>query len=150
MSFLDQRLDFTEALPQWDMAYCLYVKSAGTKGWYVGDSEIAGQGVFADKVYSEGDVIELAMTYGGKDELGLKILDLTECARYCNHQTNANAKLEKDGNSFYIVASKEIQPDDEISVNYAHIASKIGPGARMLWQGKPVPTTTLQNYVELD
>lgn len=127
----------------------LYVKAANSRtGWYIGDSEIAGQGIFAARDYQPGDVLGLAMTDGDRDEFGTRIWNLTEMARYCNHQLNANSLLVRDGDCYNLVASKAIQTDEEIVANYAQVTKAIGPHARMLWDGKPVPVTTLGDYKE--
>ena len=65
--------------------------------WYIGSSDIAGQGIFAGKPYKEGDVIGVAMNSGDTDDFGAKIWNLTPLARYCNHQEKANTKTKKRG-----------------------------------------------------
>lgn len=116
--------------------------------WYVGSSEVAGQGVFAGKDYEPGDRIGIAMTDGDEDEFGAKIWNLTELARYCNHQNKNNVDIEKDGDRFHLVAIEPIEQDEELVSNYWQVARAKGPHSTMLWEGKPVPTSDLEDYVE--
>jgi uncharacterized protein len=118
--------------------------------WYIGKSDIAGQGVFAGKDYDPGDSIGLAMTDGDEDEFGAKIWNLTELARYCNHQNANNVEIRKneDGDRFQLVAIEPIGQDEEIVSNYWQVAKAKGPHSTMLWEGKPVPTSDLQDYTE--
>ena len=139
MGPLDQKLPAT-VLDQ-------YVKLA-SDDWYVGKSEVAGQGVFAGKDYEPGDRIGIAMTDGDEDEFGAKIWNLTELARYCNHQNNNNVDVVKDGDRFHLTAIKPIEQDDELVSNYWQVAKAKGPHSVMLWEGKPVPTSDLSDYVE--
>lgn len=127
----------------------LYFKAASVDaGWYIGDSDLAGRGIFASRDYEPGDKLGVAMTDGGQDELGVKIWNLTEMARYCNHQQKANAKLVKDNDMYYLVAMKPIKTDDEIFANYAQVTRAAGPHSRMLWDGKPIPTSDLSELKE--
>ena len=118
--------------------------------WYIGKSDIAGQGVFAGKDYDPGDSIGLAMTDGDEDEFGAKIWNLTELARYCNHQNANNVEIRKneDGDRFQLVAIEPIGQDEELVSNYWQVAKAKGPHSTMLWEGKPVPTSDLQDYTE--
>lgn len=116
--------------------------------WYVGKSEVAGQGVFAGKDYEPGDRIGIAMTDGDEDEFGAKIWNLTELARYCNHQNKNNVDIEKDDDRFHLVAIEPIEQDEELVSNYWQVARAKGPHSTMLWEGKPVPTSDLEDYVE--
>tara|TARA_R110002110_G_C13413003_1_gene713772 strand:- start:654 stop:1610 length:957 start_codon:yes stop_codon:yes gene_type:complete len=116
--------------------------------WYVGKSEVAGQGVFAGKDYELGDRIGLAMTDGGEDEFSAKIWNVTELARYCNHQNRNNVDIEKDGDRFHLVAIEPIGQDEELVSNYWQVARAKGPHSVMLYEGKQVPTSDLSDYVE--
>lgn len=116
--------------------------------WYVGKSEVAGQGVFAGKDYEPGDRIGIAMTDGDEDEFGAKIWNLTELARYCNHQNKNNVDIEKDDDRFHLVAIEPIEQDEELVSNYWQVARAKGPHSVMLYEGKQVPTSDLEDYVE--
>ena len=94
--------------------------------WYVGKSEVAGQGVFAGKDYEPGDRIGIAMTDGDEDEFSAKIWNLTELARYCNHQNKNNVDIEKDGDRFHLVAIEPIEQDEELVSNYWQVARAKG------------------------
>lgn len=137
-SALDQRLPVST------------VKLSSASDWYSGTSELAGKGVFAARDFPVDDVIGVAMHAGGKDDFGSKIWNLTELARYCNHQHNNNVVVRKADGSFLLVASKPIQQDDELVSNYVQVTRAIGPRAVMQWEGKDVPTSDLQDYTELE
>lgn len=125
----------------------LYCKAASADaGWYIGKSDLAGRGIFAARDYESGDKLGVAMVDGGQDELGVKIWNLTEMARYCNHQQKANAKLVKDAGVYYLVATQPIKTDDEIFADYAQTTRVAGPHSRMLWNGVPIPTTDLSDF----
>jgi hypothetical protein len=123
-------------------------KLASVVGWYLNTSDIEGQGLFANRDYKEGDVIELAMYPGGKDEYNNDIYNLTTAARYTNHQFNSNSKIVKEGDNYNLVASKPILEDDEITANYAEVTRTLGPKAVMHWQGEQVPSVDLHKYKE--
>lgn len=115
---------------------------------YFSKSEIQGLGLFASKHFKVGDVIEMAATPGGTDEWGNKIWSLTPAARYTSHQFDANATIELQDGNFNIVATKPIETDEEIVVNYSDITRKIGRDGVMHYQGTQVPSTDLKDYVE--
>lgn len=140
MGPLDQLLPAHPVLSQ-------HIKSA-SDDWYVGSSEVAGQGVFAGKDYEPGDRIGIAMTDGDEDEFSAKIWNLTELARYCNHQQNNNVDIVKDGDRFHLTAIKPIKQDDELVSNYWQVDRAKGPHSVMHWEGKPVPTSDFSDYVE--
>lgn len=149
MSWLNQRLPAEFLTEEHELIHNLFGKQANDDaGWYVGTSEIAGKGIFASKKYEPGDVIGLAAFPGDNDEYGAKIWNLTELARFCNHQIENNATLKKIESNMYLVAKKTIQDDDEIFSNYSQVTRAIGPYARMQWEGKDVPTSDLSDYVE--
>ncbi len=116
--------------------------------WYIGSSGIAGQGIFAGKPYKEGDVIGVAMNSGDTDDFGAKIWNLTPLARYCNHQEKSNTKTKKNDTSYDLVATKDIDQDEEITCSYVQVTRAIGPFSRMYWAGRPVPTNDLEDFVE--
>lgn len=152
MGPLEQRLP---ALPGTEDAHSamrmLFLKAASSgSGWYLGESDIQGQGIFAGKDYKAGDIIGVAATPGDEDEFGSKIWNLTELARYCNHQWKANADLRKKDGQFELVANRDIAEDAEITSNYSQVGRALGPRNRMHWQGKDVPSTDFRDYKELE
>ena len=151
MSWIHQRLPAEFLTEEQELINSLFGKTAADDtGWYKGTSEISGRGIFASKDYEPGDVIGLAAFPGDDDEYGAKIWNLTELARYCNHQNKQNADLEKQEGNMYLVANKSIKEDDEIVSNYAQVTRAIGPYSRMQWEGKDVPCTDLSDYTERD
>jgi hypothetical protein len=152
MGPLDQRLP---ALPGTEDEHSalrsLFLKAASSfSSWYLGQSDIQGQGIFAGKDFKVGDVIGVAATPGDEDEFGSKIWNLTELARYCNHQWKANTDLVKKDDQFELVASKDIAEDDEITSNYVQVGKAFGRRTTMHWQGKNVPSTDFTDYKELE
>lgn len=149
MSFLAQRLPaetdlIADALK---LAVDSLVKTA-SQDWYIAQSEIQGQGVFAGKDYKPGESIGLAMSKGDKDEFDSQLWNITTLARYCNHQQNANVEIRKDGDKFDLVATKPIAEDDELVSDYRQVTKAVGPRSRMQWDSKDVPSTDLEDYVE--
>ena len=129
----------------------LFLKSAENRtGWYIASSDIAGQGVFAARDFDTDEVIGLAMSSDGEDEYGAKIWNLTTLSRYCNHQWKPNTALKKRDDQFYLVATRPIGADDEIIANYAQVTRAVGPHSRMQWDGKDIPVSDLQDYLEKD
>lgn len=122
--------------------------AASSNGWYIAESDIKGKGIFADKDYKEGDNIGSGGTAGGEDEFGAKIWNLTELARYCNHQWKSNVDIKKDNDQIDLVAKREINKDEEIVADYAQVSRELGARSRMMWNGKDVPSTDFSDYVE--
>jgi hypothetical protein len=147
MSWLNQRLPAEFLTEEHEIIHNLFGKQADA-GWYLGTSEIQGKGIFASKKYEPGDTIGLAAFPGDEDEYGAKIWNLTELARYCNHQNENNANLKKIDGNMYLVAKKTINDDDEIFSSYSQVTRAIGPHSRMQWEGKDVPTSDLSDYIE--
>jgi hypothetical protein len=116
--------------------------------WYIGSSDIEGQGVFAGRDFDDGDIIGLAMTSGDEDEWGSKIWNLTTLARHCNHQSNNNVIIKRRNDQFDLVASKPIKQDDELVSNYYQVSRASGPHSRMMWDGKDVPAANFDDYIE--
>ena len=124
-------------------------KRATDDGWYIGDSDIQGQGVFAGQDFDEGEVIGVALTAGDDDDWDSKTWNLTLLARKCNHQTdNSNVEIRKKDDSFELVALKPISQDDELLSSYYQVSRAIGPHSRMLWEGKDVPSSDFEDYIE--
>jgi hypothetical protein len=123
-------------------------KQAAATGWYIGDSDIQGQGVFAGRDFDTGDVIGVALTSGGEDDYGSKIWNLTLLAQKCNHQTNNNVEIRKQADQFDLVASSPISQDDELVSSYYQVSRAIGPRSRMMWEGEDVPSSDLEGFVE--
>jgi len=132
-------------LDQW-----LPVEKQAGDAWYIGSSDIEGQGAFAGRDYEPGEVIGKAMTNGGKDEWDSKIWNLTLLARHCNHQNDGNVEVKKNGDEFDLVASKPIGQDDELVANYRQVTRAAGPHSRMMWDGENIPETDLSDFVQKD
>lgn len=147
MNSLMQRLSAESSNPILDQR--LPVEKRAEEGWYIGSSDIDGQGVFAGRDYEAGESIGLAMTPGDEDEWSAKIWNLTTLARYCNHQANNNVQIQKEDGKFELVASKPISQDDELVASYYQVSRALGPHTRMMWDGKDVPASdNFDDYVE--
>ena len=81
-------------------------------GVTVRESSIQGVGVFADKDYSEGDIIGRALISDRRTLIG----------RYTNHSSTPNCKKTQITNGIAFSATKNIVKDDEIAVDYADVA----------------------------
>ena len=116
---LDRRLLFKEA----DMLDAIINPS--DKGYYIADSDIHGEGVFASKDISKGDFIGIAIKVYSRDRID-KLFGIqegvdfqrTDLGKKINHQTACNAK-QVDDNDYVVFATKFIPKDSEITINYA-------------------------------
>lgn len=146
MNSLTQQLLFESVNPILDQR--LSAEKTAGEAWFVAPSDIEGQGVFAGKAYEPGDSIGKAMTDGGKDEFDAQIWNLTVLGRRCNHQTNHNVVVKKNGDHFNLVAFKPINQDDELVADYRQVTRAVGPHSRMQWDGKDIPVSDLSEYTE--
>ena len=119
----------------------LSTKTGDDSGWEIEDSDIHGKGIMATKPYAAGDVIGKAFDPAGKD------WELTELAKFCNHQKSQNADIKKNADGeFDLVAIKNIGAGDEITSNYVQVTEAVGPDSVMLQDGKPVPVVDTRDY----
>ncbi len=127
------------------------IKAASDEKWYLADSELHGTGIFAGKNYEAGEVVAVAATEGGNDEWGSKIWNLTTASRYCNHQSHTNVTIDQDGlGKFMLVTTKPVEEDKEFFANYRDITKKFGRRVRVLWDGVDIPTSDLEDFIELE
>lgn len=78
---------------------------------FVGESVINGKGYIADQFISGGDLIAPA-----------RIGDFrTDAGRYTNHALNPNAAMVICGSGVDLMALKDIEPGEEITVNYRDV-----------------------------
>lgn len=84
--------------------------------FYLGPSQIHGQGVFAKKTFQPGQKIEVGIDF---DPLFHLIPYVTKnFGAWLNHTKNPNSILEYHDYKWYLVASKTIPIDQEITMNY--------------------------------
>lgn len=83
----------------------------GELGVSIGDSNIQGSGLFAEKNFNAGDTIMPARLDGIR----------TQAGRYINHAIRPNAKFVFVDGDLMCVAIDEINPLDEITVNYRYV-----------------------------
>lgn len=82
--------------------------------YYLAPSKIHGLGVFANRKFKEGEVIDL----GIQNIFGLIPSPTPKFGSYINHQLNCNTVLKPCPHGYYVVASKEIRPHVEITIDY--------------------------------
>jgi len=81
------------------------------KGVYISDSAISGKGLFSNERFCIGDVICQA---GINDKRTL-------AGRYSNHAVFANAEIKILNGSAEMVAIRDIEKDEEVTVNYRDV-----------------------------
>lgn len=119
-----------------------------SQNWYLGQSEIAGTGVFAAEDLSKGDNLGLAILAEERDPYGLKFRNLTTLARYCNHSPGDEANVEiveRDG-KFDLRATRDIAADEELVADYEAVSNKVGIATEFVYNGELMPrqdSTTL-------
>jgi len=119
-------------------------KAEDEENWYVAASKKVGKGLFADKDFEAGEEVFHA---GDKDgnESGTDDWEMTEASMATNHGREPNVSVIKDGDNLSAVADKTIKADDEIFASYYQVTNAIGPGSRLVHNGKPVPTKTVDD-----
>jgi SET domain-containing protein len=84
------------------------------KKYYVGNSDIEGKGVFASQNLKKGEVIGLLHTI---NQL-YKDYSFEELGHNHNHSETPNCHNHMVGNKRYLVASRDIDEDEELTTNY--------------------------------
>lgn len=84
------------------------VKDMEIPGVAIRPSERDGFGIFATHSFQEGEVIAPGVIGG----------ELICFSRYCNHGAKPNAKPLREGQDLYIQASRDIDPGEEILMDY--------------------------------
>jgi len=73
-------------------------------------SPIHGNGIFATKPIRKGDFVNTHFKAG---------YDITDFGKHLNHSNNPNARsIKQDDESFKTYAERDIDPDDEITLDY--------------------------------
>ena len=95
----------------------LNVVQVKTDKYYIGKSNIQGQGVFASKNINKGDVVGLG---------SIDCLNKTFLGRYTNHSDTNNAMFYYLlNNDVVMVAEVDIKKNEEILINYKdHVLKK--------------------------
>jgi hypothetical protein len=106
--------ELTEGFDQTQL-YAVYASTADQIPYHgefkVGASSIHGLGVFVLRQTKPGDEI-------GPARLGSK---RTPIGRYTNHAHAPNAKMVRKGSDLYVVALSPIEPNEEVTVDYAQV-----------------------------
>lgn len=89
--------------------------TGGAPLWVIKKSQIHGEGVIANKSFNPGDLIDIAFIkiYNSGDFA--KDFRITQFGSHLNHSYSPNAETNE---SYQTVATKKIEPGDEISVDY--------------------------------
>ncbi len=113
------------------------------ENWYVAASKKVGKGLFAEKDFEVGEELFHAGEKDNNADLGTDDWEMTEASMATNHGREPNARLVKDGDNLAVVALKPINADDEVFVSYYQVTHAIGPGSRLVHNGKPVPVRSV-------
>ena len=87
----------------------------------VRDSEISGKGVFASVSFSRGASMGwmFRITDSRRDEIEWpRNLKLSDMCWKVNHQSEPNCRLITDGTEWVLQAKRDIQPDEELTIDY--------------------------------
>jgi hypothetical protein len=85
-----------------------------TQNFYLADSQIHGKGTWASRTLKPGDQIDVGIDYA----LGLLPYVTEYFGRYINHSWYPNSHLEYIDNKYYLVATKTIPKNTEITMDY--------------------------------
>jgi SET domain-containing protein len=83
------------------------------KNFEIKDSDIHGKGVFATKKISPGEFINIALFKGHNDDFST-----TTFGAHLNHSYEPNARTRFEGDYYRTYSTGEINPGDEITVDY--------------------------------
>ena len=83
------------------------------KNIYVGNSNIHGQGVFSTDDLKEGDIVGVShVTY---DRVWYQVFPI---GIFYNHSLEPNCMVTTDDNVNLVVANRDIEKDEELTVDY--------------------------------
>ena len=81
----------------------------------IGPSNIHGNGIFAKKKIKAGEYINIAVS---KIKKKLLQFDITNFGSHINHSYTPNAELRREPPYYNTYARSEIQPGEEVTVDY--------------------------------
>jgi len=103
---------------------------------FVNKSKIHGNGIFSKDKIREGSLVVPHMfeyKYDGNNLLKNKKYYLrSDVCRLINHQYPPSCVPEKHENIIYAVASRDIQPGEEVSIDYFDVINVLQPHAKSL------------------
>jgi len=80
------------------------------------DSEIHGKGLFANFIIEKGKNLGMTHVYDSEaDNQRIR----TPLGGFINHSEDPNCELIKIGKYYYLITSKDIMPDEEITLKYS-------------------------------
>jgi len=86
------------------------------KKYKIGPSDIDGNGIICTQPINNKENIDVAFTFNKEDN---SLVITPDFGKYINHKAEANANLYTENQSvYYVVANKDIHPNEEITVNY--------------------------------
>jgi len=124
------------------------MKIAEGGAWYVGQSDLQGQGVFAGRNYDKEEKVGPALHRDEDDVFGNPTWALTLLGRKCNHQTAANTRVALEGDTGWLVTTRPVTQDDEFVADYWQVSHELGPRSRLTWEGKEMPSADFDAYTE--
>lgn len=92
-------------------------KEASDVKYTIHTSDIHGSGVFASKDIVIGEIVDLILE-GIDNDTSNKYIR-TPLGLYINHTSPGNSKLVRNGNNYYLIATKFINKEDEILTSYS-------------------------------
>lgn len=82
--------------------------------YYIDQSSIHGKGVFAKMYFHQDQPIDIGIDY----HFGIIPFVTSNFGTMINHSWNANSYLYFDNGKYYVLAKHDIQPGDEITIDY--------------------------------
>ena len=93
-----------------------FILNPKTVKYKIGKSRIQGEGIFAKDLIKKNELIDIAII-----ENNNRLGEITPFGKKINHCSKKyNTILEKVGNSYYVIAIKNIKPGKEITISYDH------------------------------
>lgn len=86
--------------------------------WYIGDSNIHGQGVFTRRHFHAHEPISIIFIKVHHSGIPHDDLVRTEFCRYINHHNEGNCGIYKKQHFFILKALRDLLPHEEITTNY--------------------------------
>ena len=108
---LKEKINTSETLAECSLLGVL-TEIINPNSYYVGDSEIHGEGVFADKDYPKGTNI------GKFHDINDSNYTFTELGKKHNHSNTPNCKNKLKNDSRYMITLKPVNKGEELTTNY--------------------------------
>ena len=129
----DEKEDIVESLKEYGISEAdsedIFSSLSKDYLYYISDSEVEGEGVFASYDIPKGKVIGVFSyvidnSYNPYSEI--PGTNMTKLGAKTNHQKNSNAIISSFGGILYLVSDKDIVKDSEIFIDYSEIPEEFG------------------------